>query len=424
MKILTKEFTEAPEVVIIGAGPAGMILAYLMVTNGISVRVLERHPDFKREFRGEGIQPSVMAVLDELGFLPDLLEKGIAIPAQRAQIFLDEKLVVTLGGLEEKADDFGLIVFQEGFLAFLHELCSTYPHYQLDMGVTVTEPIFEDGTVKAVLGRWKSGREERIEGRLFVAASGRNTGLRKKVGIEVDVLESTFNIYWLKFEAPSDRRLIPDGFRAYLKDDSMFIFYRTYDHRLQVAWGKRKWTPQTFHDLNKLKSQLIAEAPQDYLSMIAEQFGEHTERQLLKVACDRMKKWSVPGMLFIGDAAHTMSPVAGQGINLAVRDSIVAANHLIAAHRQGLAWDTALLEKIEAERRPEVEELQAFQIRLGYLMLGAPRWQTRLVFRQLMPVFSALGIQQHYVRRVQGGKSAVKVHYPVKVVEIANLVVG
>jgi hypothetical protein len=72
----------------------------------------------------------------------------------------------------------------------------------------------------------------------------------------------------------------------------------------------------------------------------------------------------------------------------------------------------------------EVEELQAFQIRLGYLMLGAPRWQTRLVFRQLMPVLSALGIRQHYVRRVQGGKSTVKVHYPVKVVEIANLVVG
>lgn len=419
MKIKPAGFPEQPDVVIIGAGPAGMMMAYLLVTNGISVRVLERHPDFKREFRGEGIQPSVMAVLDGLGFLPVLLEKGIAIPAQQAKIFLDEKLVLTLGGLAEKADDFGLIVFQEGFLSFLHELCSAYPNYRLDMGFAVTEPIFEDGTVKGVLGRRKGGSEERIEGRLFVVASGRNTGLRKKVGIEVDVLESTFNIYWLKFDAPSDPDLIPDGFRAYLKDDSMFIFYRTYDHRLQVAWGKRKWDSQSVRDLVELKSQLITESPQGYLPMINEQFGEHTERQILKVACDRMKKWSVPGMLFIGDAAHTMSPVAGQGINLAVRDSIVASNHLITAQRQGLAWDAALLEMIEAERRPEVEELQTFQIRLGHLMLGAPRWQTRLVFRQLMPVFSAFGIRQHFVRRVQGGKSVVKVQYPVKLAEVA-----
>lgn len=73
-----------------------------------------------------------------------------------------------------------------------------------------------------------------------------------------------------------------------------------------------------------------------------------------------------------------------------------------------------LLQKIEAERRPEVEGLHAFQVTLGYLMLGAPRWQTRLVFRWLMPVLSALGIRQHYVRQVQGGKSRVIVQYPVK----------
>jgi 2-polyprenyl-6-methoxyphenol hydroxylase-like FAD-dependent oxidoreductase len=137
-----------------------------------------------------------------------------------------------------------------------------------------------------------------------------------------------------------------------------------------------------------------------------------------------MKSWSIPGMLFIGDAAHTMSPVAGQGINLAIRDSIVAANHLITARRQGLPWDIALLDKIEAERRPEVEELQSFQIRLGHLMLGAPRWQTRLVFRQLMPLLSALGVRQHYVRKVQGGKSAVKVQYPVKLEKVASHVAG
>src|SRR5512138_3158558 len=89
-----------PEVVIIGAGPAGMFLAYLLVTNGIAVRVLERHPDFNREFRGEGIQPSVMKALEELGFLSYLIEQGIAVPAHQAKIFMDDREVVMLDGLE------------------------------------------------------------------------------------------------------------------------------------------------------------------------------------------------------------------------------------------------------------------------------------------------------------------------------------
>ncbi len=127
-----------------------MLLAYLLVTNGISVRVLERHPDFKREFRGEGIQPSVMQTLDELGFLPHLLERGIAVSAHQAQIFLDGQPVATLDGSEAEAGDFGLIVFQEGFLEFLHQQCSQYEHYRLDMGVTVTGIVREDGRVAAV----------------------------------------------------------------------------------------------------------------------------------------------------------------------------------------------------------------------------------------------------------------------------------
>lgn len=399
-----------------------MVLAYLLVTNGISVRVLERHPDFKREFRGEGIQPSVMAALDELGFMPALLEKGIAVPAQQARIYLDEKPVLTLGGLEQQTDDFGLIVFQEGFLAFLHELCSAYPHYRLEMGFTVTGPVMESGRVTAVEGRRKGGGVERIPGRLFIAASGRHTALRKKVDIEVEVLESTFNIYWLKFDAPADPALVPDGFRAYLQENAMFIFYRTYDHRLQVAWGRREWDARALHDLDTLRCRLLEEVPRSYRPLVDRQFGEHTERQLLKVASDRMKRWSVPGMLFIGDAAHTMSPVAGQGINLAIRDSIVAANHLVRAKQQGGEWDLPLLEQIEAERRPEVEELQSFQVRLGHLMLGAPRWQTELVFKRLMPLLSLLGIRQHYVGRVQGGSSKVEVAFPVRYEEVAGRV--
>ena len=148
--------------------------------------------------------------------------------------------------------------------------------------------------------------------------------------------------------------------------------------------------------------------------MVAGQFSENTERQLLKVACDRMQVWHVPGMLFLGDAAHTMSPVAGQGINLAIRDSIVAANHLIQARDRNEPWNEKLCQQIEAVRRPEVEAMQAFQVQLGHLMLGAPRFQRKLFFRHLLPVLFTLGLRQRYVRRVQRGLADVRIEYPVR----------
>ena len=406
---------DEPGVVIIGAGPAGMLLAYLLVTNGVPVHVLERHADFKREFRGEGIQPSVMHALEELGFLPQLLKMGIATPAHEAVIYMDDRPVVTLGGLDGLTDDFGLILFQEGFLDFLHQKCSAYPHYRLDMGFNVTDVVMERGAVVGVRGR-NDGRDTLILGDFFVTTTGRNSALRKRVGLETQTLETAFNIYWLRFDAPDDPALIPNGFRAYLGEDSVFIMYRTYDHRIQVAWGKRWGDSAAFRDIETLRDHLIREIPAPYRPMILAQFNEDTERQLLKVACDRLERWHVPGMLFLGDAAHTMSPVAGQGINLAMRDSIVAANHLITAHRSRQPFNAELCERIEQERRPEIEAMQSFQIMLGRLMLGAPRWQSRLVFHHLMPILSLTGVRQRYIRRVQGGVTDVRLQYPVAMV--------
>ena len=90
----------------------------------------------------------------------------------------------------------------------------------------------------------RDGKEAVVGGDFFVTATGRGAGLRKEVGLDAEVLESSFDIYWMKFDPaglPEDHALVPDGFHAYLQDDSMFIFYRTYDRRIQVAWGKRGW---------------------------------------------------------------------------------------------------------------------------------------------------------------------------------------
>jgi 2-polyprenyl-6-methoxyphenol hydroxylase-like FAD-dependent oxidoreductase len=84
---------------------------------------------------------------------------------------------------------------------------------------------------------------------------------------------------------------------------------------------------------------------------------------LLDVVCDRLREWTVPGLLLIGDAAHPMSPVGAQGINLALRDAVVAANRL--GRALILHADEAMLDfaarNIQAERWPEIVTIQDMQ---------------------------------------------------------------
>jgi 2-polyprenyl-6-methoxyphenol hydroxylase-like FAD-dependent oxidoreductase len=84
---------------------------------------------------------------------------------------------------------------------------------------------------------------------------------------------------------------------------------------------------------------------------------------LLDVVADRVARWWAPGALLLGDAAHTMSPVGAQGINLAIRDALVAANLLVPALESGAdpqALDAAAA-RVEAERLPEVRSIQRLQ---------------------------------------------------------------
>jgi 2-polyprenyl-6-methoxyphenol hydroxylase-like FAD-dependent oxidoreductase len=97
---------------------------------------------------------------------------------------------------------------------------------------------------------------------------------------------------------------------------------------------------------------------------------------LLDVVSDRVERWWTPGALVIGDAAHTMSPVGGQGLNVALRDAIVAANHLVPVLRgtPDPAGVDAACTSIEAERTPEIVAVQRAQSLPPRVILSHAWW--------------------------------------------------
>jgi 2-polyprenyl-6-methoxyphenol hydroxylase-like FAD-dependent oxidoreductase len=137
---------------------------------------------------------------------------------------------------------------------------------------------------------------------------------------------------------------------------------------------------------------------------------DRAEKQILKVAVDRLRRWWSPGVLFLGDAAHTMSPVGAQGLNLAMRDSIVAADHFLDALAAGRLPDESTFAAIEAERRPEIETCQAFQMRIGRLV-RKPRPVQLLAFTLIRALTSVLPLN----RAVTHGVVPVTLRHPVTV---------
>jgi 2-polyprenyl-6-methoxyphenol hydroxylase-like FAD-dependent oxidoreductase len=398
--------TRQDETVVIGGGPAGMLLAWLLVEGGQPVHIIERHPDFGREFRGEGIQLSVVRLLRELGLLDELLERDIARPARAARVHLDDKEVTALVG-ESDVSDFGIILHQDRFLGWMHERLSRSDLYRATFSAAAGDFVVEDGRATAVEVR--EGTETRtIPGRAFVVAAGRGTALRKRLGIAHRSVDTHFNVLWMLLPRPSDERLVPDGFRAYLTGDALFILYTAADGGLQVAWSRRDEKGMKERDFERKKELLLADAPSTLRPYFAEAFTAERKTHFLRVQSDRAERWVKSGVLFIGDAAHTMSPVAGQGINLAMRDAVVAANHILAARAAGSDLDDELGARFQAEREPEVRAMQRFQRGLGYFMLGAPRWQVRAFFRAALPILDAVGIRRRLLAKVQSGVTSVR----------------
>ena len=302
-------------IAIVGAGPAGMMLAFQLASNGSSVRVFERHKDFNHEFRGEFVQPSVLEPLEEIGVLQKLSAAGRVVPISAVR--MNRGTTTFAANVGPNGGPAGHIIHQPSFLRLMHEECSRFPGYRLDLGARVDELFTKDGRVTAV-GVRIGGKHERVESSLVVACNGRNSILRKSVGAEAVELEKPYSVLWLRFDL-KDGRLAPNALDGFVNARAFCVLYPTYGGRVQLMWRRSKSYPLDWKSpADVLKAALLEDTPAQW-HHILDAFDENTERQVLHVVCDHLKSWSAPGVLFLGDAAHTMSPTGGQGLSMAIR---------------------------------------------------------------------------------------------------------
>ena len=347
------------QVCVAGGGPAGVMLGILLARAGIDVVVLEKHVDFLRDFRGDTVHPSTLDVIDQLG----LRETFEAVPHTRLRT-----LDVVVGDLRLHPIDFGRLpgpnreiamMPQWDLLDLLANEGRRYPTFHLLMGAEVTDVVRRAGRVVGVVAQTPDGPIQ-VDATFVVAADGRRSTVRDRLRLHAEETGIPIDVLWLRLPRP--RLRLPDTL-AYVTSHTMVVTLPRPDY-LQCG----VLIPKGTHDEVKAAGMptfraRIARAATP-LAAVVDELTDWDDVKLLTVQIDLLRRWSVPGALCIGDAAHAMSPAFGVGINYAIQDAVATANLLVPVLRarpgDGAALDAAA-RGIQRRRRPPTAVVQRIQ---------------------------------------------------------------
>ncbi|MBI3434978.1 MAG: FAD-dependent oxidoreductase [Proteobacteria bacterium] len=343
---------------IVGGGPAGLMLGFLLARAGIDVVVLEKHADFLRDFRGDTVHPSTLELMHELG----LLDEFLTLPHAKART-----IAAQFGSFEVPVADFNylptrckFIAFmpQWDFLNFLARHAARFPRFRLRMRTQATGLLTDGAAIAGVHAQDADGAFE-IHAPLVVACDGRGSALRDAAGLSVHDLGAPMDVLWFRIPRQANDAAQPLG--RFLAGRIFILINRGDYWQCAFVIAKGSIDAVRARGLDAFRREIGDGAP-----LLRERTGairDWDDVKLLTVRVDRLPTWHRPGLLCIGDAAHAMSPIGGVGINLAVQDAVAAANILWQPLRTG-TLDEAVLRRVQQRREFAVRVTQRIQIML------------------------------------------------------------
>ena len=358
------------DVCVVGAGPAGLALSLMLLRSGVRVTLVERSAGGEREFRGEILQPGGMRILDALGVLAPARDRGSTrhdgfqlLSGKRTLLDIDYRRL-------DPPHNLLLAIPQHHVLEELLAACRRLPGFDYLGGHRLRELLQDQGRYTgAVVDGGPAGRTT-VRAGVLVGADGRFSRTRRLAGIDPGRLEAFGqDVVWFKLRAPG--RAV-GRVRIHRAAGQALLVYDSHPDRLQIGWTVPHggWRQVTARGVDAVKRDLKAALPQ-YADLIEDQVGELRDLTLLDVFAGRARTWARDGLVLIGDAAHTHSPIGAQGINLALQDAAVLHPILLAALR-GDGTGREVLARFEEARGADIDAVFRLQVRQAKAMLGRP----------------------------------------------------
>ncbi|TDP96528.1 FAD-dependent oxidoreductase [Labedaea rhizosphaerae] len=354
--------------VVVGGGPAGMVLGLLLARAGVEVTVLEKHADFLRDFRGDTVHATTIRLMDELGLgarfraLPQSKLDRISFPTPDGG-------TLAIGDVSKLRAPYNYIAMvpQWDLLDLLADAGRAEPTFTLRMNTQVTEAIQEGGKVVGVRYRTADGATGELRADLTIGCDGRHSVLREPLGMTPHEYPVPFDTWWFRLPRHDEPGEISNLSARIRMGEFMIVINR--DDYYQLAYFTKKGSDAALRaeGLDRFR-QRIAELEPKFADRVAA-ITDFDQVKLLDVKLNRLHRWHTDGLLLIGDAAHAMSPIGGVGINLAVQDAVAAATILAEPLRTGTVTE-ADLAKVQRRRWLPMALIQGLQRILHTKVVG------------------------------------------------------
>jgi 2-octaprenyl-6-methoxyphenol hydroxylase len=393
------------DVAIIGAGPVGATLAALLAAEGVAAAIVDSAPLPPMELpafdgRCYAIALASQRILARAGIWDRLPEPPCAIkhiriadgrPGERPS-----PLSLHFDGDEVGEDAFGWMVEARALRVALNARLPSLPSLSVHAPATATVTRDESGATLVL------SDGTRLRARLVVAAEGRGSPLRRQAGIRVSTIDygCTGLVGAIAHELPHNNtaleKFLPNGPFAQLPINGT----PEHPNASAIVWSDR--TP--------IAQKVLAMDDEGYGREIARRLGDHLgairpigRRWSYPLSALHAHRYTATRLALVGDAAHGIHPIAGQGLNLGFRDVGALATLIATAHHAGEdPGSPELLARYQAMRRPN-----------ALMMLGATHALERLFGNDFAPVriarrlgIAAVGrvpaLKRFFIRRAMG----------------------
>lgn len=345
------------DVCIVGSGPGGALLAYLLAKQDISVVLLERHSEVSREFRGEFLNDEGEGILKKHGLFQSVERLGL-LRMEQIEYWNDGQIFKRIFP-EWPVDHVGIHVPQNHLLTAILNEAEKLDSFQLMMNTRVTDLIQNEmGRFTGVKAR-NGGNDLEVQSSLIIGADGRFSIVRKKAGIPVVIKNHGYDLLWAKIPAPEGWK---PSIKMALVNGSQVALFTQAGGFIQIGWNIEHGS---FPHLRKQHFDPFIEdllfAFPEFKKVVGENIRSWHDFILLDVYSSYCETWTKDGVALLGDAAHTMTPTGAFGLNCAMKDADILAELISGCILQGDAGFLGL-KMAEPKRKAEIDRLQAIQV--------------------------------------------------------------